>query len=348
MEEYRKIYDNYIQKSDEELREVINPKNGYSRTDIEVAWDILCYERKIDDLGYDSLDDLLKHCDINSREIKGKLRKIKETKAKGYSSNDSKAIEIFQKLGVLLLLVVIYPLGLIFLWKNKKFDKAFKIVESICCFVLWILLIGVAVRKLDNVTGVESRNTVERMEELDYKEEISQIETEASVPKDIIESEIVQTEAKTESVQEESETLMPESIETFTEETVATSVEEREISKLLFDGTNIIDVTIADMKQYEYITDIAIKVDEKNKDIKITVQVPSSIDIDIAKMVGEDVARYLAFCASAANSYYSSPGITDLGGIYKKYDLLLYVDDGIETFNMYGAKVKTVDSITWR
>lgn len=122
----------------------------------------------------------------------------------------------------------------------------------------------------------------------------------------------------------------------------------REISELLFEGESIIDVTVNDMKQYDYISDIYIEVDEGKDLVSIVVQVPSSTDVDTAKMAGEDVSRYLAFCASCVNSYFSTPGSDDIGGIYEKYDLLIYIDDGNQNLNIYGAKVTTAKEITWR
>lgn len=64
------------------------------------------------------------------------------------------------------------------------------------------------------------------------------------------------------------------------------SAAEKEVSKLKFNGSSIVDVTINDMEEYDYIKDIFIKVDESGKEIGITVQVPSSVDEDTAKMAG--------------------------------------------------------------
>ena len=163
-----------------------------------------------------------------------------------------------------------------------------------------------------------------------------------------MENKTEQLETENESVQTEAETSTPEPEAISDGENDVVTTEERDVSKLSFDETNIIDLTINDMKQYDYITDVAIEIDEGSRDINIVVQVSASIDKDAAKMAGEDVVRYLAFCASTANSYYSAPGSTDIGGIYKKYNLLIYVDDGTGVFDMYGAKVKTAESIHWQ
>lgn len=45
MEEYRRLYDIYVQKSNEELLEILNPINGHTKTAVEVATDILLHER---------------------------------------------------------------------------------------------------------------------------------------------------------------------------------------------------------------------------------------------------------------------------------------------------------------
>lgn len=125
-------------------------------------------------------------------------------------------------------------------------------------------------------------------------------------------------------------------------------VTSREISELLFEGESIIDVTVNDMKKYDYISDIYIEVDEEKDLVSIVVQVPSSTDVDTAKMTGEDVARYLALCAGCVNSYFAIPSNDDIGGIYEKYDLLMYIDDNYHNFDIYGAKVTTAKEITWR
>lgn len=122
----------------------------------------------------------------------------------------------------------------------------------------------------------------------------------------------------------------------------------RRISELEISGEKITDITTRDMKQYDYVRNIYISIDESKNDVNITVQVPSATDKYTAKMAGEDVARYLAAMAGSANSYFKLPGSRDLGGIYDNYDLLIYVDDGYKNIALYGAKVTTSDKITWR
>lgn len=121
-----------------------------------------------------------------------------------------------------------------------------------------------------------------------------------------------------------------------------------EISELEISGENIIDVVVRDMKEYDYVKDVYIEVDENENDISIVVQVPKATDEATAKMAGEDVARYLAATAGMADSQYELPDNDDIGGIYDKYDLLIYIDDGNHTFDIYGAKVATSRKITWR
>lgn len=122
----------------------------------------------------------------------------------------------------------------------------------------------------------------------------------------------------------------------------------RKVSEIKFNDEPIIDVAMRDMKEYDYIKDVYIEVDEADKEIDIVVQIPSGTNEDTAKMAGEDVTRYLASCASWSNSYYKSPGSDDIGGIYDTYDLLIYVDDGLHNYDIYGAKVTTAKKITWR
>lgn len=118
-----------------------------------------------------------------------------------------------------------------------------------------------------------------------------------------------------------------------------------DVSELTFDGESIITSAEKDMCKYDYIKDVTIKVDKD--EIDIVVQVPSAVTEDTAKMAGEDVARYLAAQASWANDYYKQPGSDDLGSLYDRYTLMLYVDDGYKNFELYGAKAKTVDFIHW-
>lgn len=118
-----------------------------------------------------------------------------------------------------------------------------------------------------------------------------------------------------------------------------------DVSELTFDGESIITSTEKDMCEYDYIKDITIQVDKD--EIDIFVQVPSAVTEDTAKMAGEDVARYLAAQASWANDYYKQPGSDDIGSLYDRYTLMLYVDDGYKDFDLYGAKAKNANSIHW-
>lgn len=118
-----------------------------------------------------------------------------------------------------------------------------------------------------------------------------------------------------------------------------------DVSELTFDEESIITSTEKDMCEYDYIKDITIQVDKD--EIDIFVQVPSAVTEDTAKMAGEDVARYLAAQASWANDYYKQPGSDDIGSLYDRYTLMLYVDDGYKDFDLYGAKAKNANSIHW-
>lgn len=118
-----------------------------------------------------------------------------------------------------------------------------------------------------------------------------------------------------------------------------------DVSELTFDGESIITSAEKDMCKYDYIKDVTIQVDKD--EIDIVVQVPSVVDDDTAKMAGEDVARYLAAQASWANDYYKQPSSDDIGSLYDRYTLMLYVDDGYKNFDLYGAKAKNANSIHW-
>lgn len=118
-----------------------------------------------------------------------------------------------------------------------------------------------------------------------------------------------------------------------------------DVSELTLDGESIITSAEKDMCKYDYIKDVTIQVDKD--EIDIVVQVPSVVDDDTAKMAGEDVARYLAAQASWANDYYKQPSSDDIGSLYDRYTLMLYVDDGYKNFDLYGAKAKNANSIHW-
>lgn len=460
MDEYNRLYKIYINKADDELNKIVmNDGNEYTETAVEVAKEVLQARRM-----YGENENIEKEPTMSER-------------------NNGKVVEVLQKIGVLILLVTIYPLGMYFLWKNKKFEKQFKVIESVCCLGLWVLLIGVAINNMQKNELMVSR--VEKSSALDTQETTSEqftteegVETQtmtegrdvnntevdlldefvkatnwdlSNIPdreglmeeiyditnsigvtdiKDIVlgnlfgnknsvmtidgycvtdtEKQLIvscqyrarnfipkwfiiavvdvdtgnyyyasdyrkytvdfydyQTGEKlTEEITiatNESETQSEKYTELISDEamidTETKEVEKLEekyvtgntkVSELTYMDENIVDTTIADMKQYEYIKDVFIEVDEDKKEIDIVVQIPSSTDMETAKMAGEDVARYLAAMANFANSYYEIPGSESIGGIYNEYDLLIYVDDGKGNYNIYGGKVTTSKKITWR
>lgn len=91
---------------------------------------------------------------------------------KTLTKSDSKVIELFQKFGILALMVLIYPIGVYFLWKNKKFDKQFKVIESICCFGLWIVLIAVTAGKINTIVKPDDKPVVQVTEEQDENKKL--------------------------------------------------------------------------------------------------------------------------------------------------------------------------------
>lgn len=148
MEEYNRLYKIYVEKSNSDLIEIINPANGHSEIAVEVAKDILCYERNVYD--EESINNLF------SGERKGISRKIN---FKALSEGGIRDSYFIQLCGTMLLLITIYPVGMFFLWKNKKFDKSFKVIESICCLAVWICVMFFSVGKMnqsDDLTNVQS------------------------------------------------------------------------------------------------------------------------------------------------------------------------------------------------
>lgn len=268
---------------------------------------------------------------------------------------NKKIIEVLQKFGILILLVTVYPFGMYLLWKNKEYDKQYKIIQSICGFVLWILLIGY-VAYLRPLTEESSLQVVEESENRESSELIKAedetllITEEQSIITIATEKNISEVNEKEIQEQEETESTINEVLSETEEieEISSLDITIKKVSELTFDGESVIDVAVRDMKEYEYIKDVYIEIDESEKQINIVVQIPSETDADTGRMAGEDVARYLASLASWSNESYSGPSSDDLGGIYNKYDLLIYVDDGNHSFDIYGAKVTAARKITWR
>ncbi|HBV82618.1 MAG TPA: hypothetical protein DEB74_07445 [Lachnospiraceae bacterium] len=270
---------------------------------------------------------------------------------------NKKIIEVLQKFGGVILLATVYPFGMYLLWKNKKYDKTYKIIQSISCFILWISLIGYVVyirplteeSSLQVVEKSESENR-ELSELIKGEDETLSITEEQSLITIATDNTILEVNEKEIQEQEEIESTINEVLSETEEieEISSLDVTTKKVSELTFDGESVIDVAIRDMKQYEYIKDVFIEVDEKKKEINIVVQIPSSTDTETAKMAGEDVARYLATMANFANSYYEMPSSNNIGGIYSKYNLIIYIDDGNGNYNIYGAKVTTSNKITWR
>lgn len=172
-------------------------------------------------------------------------------------------------------------------------------------------------------------------QEAKQKAEQEQAEKEA---KEKAEREKAEKEAKEKAAREKAEKEKQEK---------SKKKETKKASRLKFDGELITDATVSFMKEYEYIRDVYIDVIEDEKKINIAVQVPSATDLDVAKMAGEDTARYLASLAAYANDYYEVPGVDSIGSLYDRYSLLIYIDDGYGNFDIYGAKVPTTRDITW-
>lgn len=127
----------------------------------------------------------------------------------------------------------------------------------------------------------------------------------------------------------------------------SSGVATRDISKLEINGENIVDIAVKDMKEYDYIKDVSITVDEGSHAVCVKVQVPTDTDVDTAKMAGEDVARYFATLVGSANNNYRLPGSDNFGGIYDAFFLQIYIDDENKDLDLYGAKVPGLNKITW-
>ena len=124
VEEYQRLYEQYIQKTEKELQKIINSENGYTEVAKKVANDILLLKKNAEQ---------------------------KREKPAGYApknSSNNTILKILQMLGIFFLLVTVWPLGIYFLWKNKKFDMQFKMIETICSLVVWSVLLGWGIHAL--------------------------------------------------------------------------------------------------------------------------------------------------------------------------------------------------------
>lgn len=213
-----------------------------------------------------------------------------------------------------------------------------------------ILVIGCAVLLLVGCSKGVSEETYESMsaeaKEMQHKIQSLEAELEDSEEKYKDVSEAYDSYRKEQESQ--SPTESQEATEISTEAPSETGeMPSNYVSQLEFNGESVIDSTVSFMKERDDIYDAYIEVDEKENLISIVVQVAPSLTEDKAKEAGEDTARYFASVCSWANSHFSAPSSTDIGGIYSSYDLMLYVDDGYKNFDIYGAKVKRARNITW-
>lgn len=120
------------------------------------------------------------------------------------------------------------------------------------------------------------------------------------------------------------------------------------LSDLVYAGESVIDVAVRDLVSgYDYIQDVSYVVDEKKSEVRIAVIVPSGSNDETVKKAGDKAARYLAALANFSCSEYAPPGADDLGGLFERYSLLLYVDDGNGGIDAYGAKVPSSPVISW-
>ena len=145
MEEYNRLYKIYVNKSDDEFRKIINSPRWHTKIAVEVANDILCYERKV----YEA--------ESGNDPSNGEFIDIPQKINSEASSNGGiRNYYFIQQCGILLMLITIYPVGMYFLWKNKKFDKTFKTIESVCCLAVWICVMLFAVGRISNTDELKN------------------------------------------------------------------------------------------------------------------------------------------------------------------------------------------------
>lgn len=58
------------------------------------------------------------------------------------------------------LMLVIWPVGAYLMWRDEQIEKQLKVLEIVCCFVLWLLLAGWTVNTMHEETEKASSETV--------------------------------------------------------------------------------------------------------------------------------------------------------------------------------------------
>lgn len=58
------------------------------------------------------------------------------------------------------LMLVIWPVGAYLMWRDEQIEKQLKVLEIVCCFVLWLLLVGWTVGTMHEKTEKASSETV--------------------------------------------------------------------------------------------------------------------------------------------------------------------------------------------
>lgn len=235
----------------------------------------------------------------------------------------------------------------------KKKLLEFTAVLMICCIFFSACSAGVETNGIN--IPEEELETENESKSYDLEENEEQSNTSNDYVTDNAISDESETEDLPESISESASESTEDQSQPIDETAESESGEETAktwyLNEMEYDGVLITESTASEMTEgYDYIEDVYIEVDEVGQKINITVKIASSTDTDTAKMAGEDVARYLASQASySTNSYrsYKAPGNDNLGSLYDRYDLLLFIDDGKGTFNIYGAKVKSSKKITW-
>lgn len=241
----------------------------------------------------------------------------------------------------------------------RKRTLAFSAVLMICTTFFSGCSAGTKSNDISMTEGYRETETESKSNDVEESEESS--ETQSDISSDNSVDELIYDESENEEdIPESVQENVPESTEEQNQpmgETEESELNEETtktwyLNEMELDGILITESVASEMVEgYDYIKDVHIEVNEDEREIDIIVQVVSSTDIDTAKMAGEDVARYLAAQASySTNSHwsYKAPGNDNLGSLYDRYDLLLYIDDGESMLNIYGAKVTSSDSITWK
>lgn len=91
-------------------------------------------------------------------EICPQYDKIKKNESEDEDLIDKEKLKQFPKIILYCaIMIVIWPIGAFLMLRDKQIDRQLRILESVCCFVLWILVVGGTISRINNGVGEDSQ-----------------------------------------------------------------------------------------------------------------------------------------------------------------------------------------------